>query len=676
MATYNIEFGGQTVEIQVGENTQVAVNAAATATTQADRAEAAADALSERQFSNVWPDPLFTKSLAGQPNGWDNPAYVVVARNGIRRMRTPSSASASQCISNKIPVTGMPSAKVSVSVVIDNKAITASGADIRVRLQAYDASNNVLSWTGIAGNDDAANVATQYTRYLPTAAVTAEQRLDVLTNSALPAGTASLSMNVRAATLVQADISHFVLREGPDGSWVFPEAFGAPYINTGHGTSWISATGSDTTGDGSASNPWATFDKALDAMNWIGDINVLPGSYSNVQLHAQRQLNISIVGHTDATFARPVFRYGTKLTSITKTAAQTKVYQAAATIAGGQPNWIWLDSVPDAQTAIADIGAYAVTQGRSFRLPCTKIWATTATTLAAAKAEIDAASTPKCFYDSATNILYFSIPGGGDATASNVYWCTSTGFEFAKSKPLFYSAAASALRIYGLDVRYGGFNMRPFRNFYGEDIEVTGAPSNGIDIAYWATLKGCRAGGSGSSNGPLGDGLNGHNFLEGMYEDCWFFDNRDDGESAHERCRITGVRSLAEFNGGNGFIPAFGAQGMYDTCTSRSNRQISTNKFGGFQAYANEIGGLDPSAYTTLEAHNCTAISEYIGFGRAISGDAGQDITKIIATASNCRTINCTTAYDNMNTINECSDSGSVTVKTGTPTVPTFTVVG
>lgn len=43
MTTVNVEYGGNVVQVQVGENTQAALNAATAATTQADRAEAAAD---------------------------------------------------------------------------------------------------------------------------------------------------------------------------------------------------------------------------------------------------------------------------------------------------------------------------------------------------------------------------------------------------------------------------------------------------------------------------------------------------------------------------------------------------------------------------------------------------------------------------------------------------------
>lgn len=440
--------------------------------------------------------------------------------------------------------------------------------------------------------------------------------------------------------------------------------FRRPPRRAGGTTLYLSPTGSDTA-SGSATAPLASFDRALALNGGVGIIALLPGDYPPIKIDAAKVVSLDVVGLTNSDGARPVFRYGTRATGITKTAGQTKIYEFAITIPEGQPNWIWQDNVNDLTTAIAANEQHALTRGRAYRLPCVRGRKTAATTLAAAKTEMDATADPRCFYDPAGLKMYFTIQGGSDATSANIYVASGAdAFDLGliSNPPLFWSGGRNRLRIGGIDIRYGNLNLRPFRDWEVADVCVLGAPGNCFDFGFWGRAWGLEACGAGSGFATNGDGLNAHNFTRWDYSFCWSHDNNDDGESPHEGCVVRGSDSVMEYNGGNGVIPGSGGRGYYSRITTRKNA-LTSAKYGGFAAIGSE------GSY--LEAVDCVSIDErYAFYDTAVrAGSASMLITR------NCLAIGSTVEAFGNTRAEDCRVQGvtglarhvSTVVNTSTP---------
>src|SRR5690606_6013700 len=115
---------------------------------------------------------------------------------------------------------------------------------------------------------------------------------------------------------------------------------------------------------------------------------------------------------------------------------------------------------------------------------------------------------PRCFYSG--GVLYFSIQGDGDATAADIY--VSNGNGLFSNGATIWNSYRARLRLVGVDVRYGGIDLRTFRQVSVKDCSALGAPVNGFDVAWWAELEDCEAAGSGSYGNEFGDGFNWHDF--------------------------------------------------------------------------------------------------------------------------------------------------------------------
>lgn len=178
---------------------------------------------------------------------------------------------------------------------------------------------------------------------------------------------------------------------------------------------------------------------------------------------------------------------------------------------------------------------------------------------------------PKAFIDS--GILYFAIAGGGDATAANIYVDAAVGLVGSGA----VRGSAGVLDLVGIQVRHGGVDLRPFADAYVDELVVIGAQENAVDynsltFGFLETAK------AGSQRQLVGDGLNGH--LGAKLEQVgrlYTHDNWDDGFSDHEGCEHQlSVGGVAEFCGGGGIVPAYGAGGVPRGFTGRYNQQRVT----------------------------------------------------------------------------------------------------
>ena len=446
-------------------------------------------------------------------------------------------------------------------------------------------------------------------------------------------------------------------------TWLASTIVQAPMIGVGHLNTYISATGSDTIGDGSVNSPFATPTKALSVMSGVGDIIVKGGKYYNLQFNAQKIKDLKILALNDG-LIRPEFYYSSKLTSITNVSG--KVYKASSTLSG-QPNYIWHDDVPDPFKIITFDEIVALQRGRSSRCNSTQIVKTTATNRTDAIAEIQSSSDPRCFYDSTTNEILFAIGSGGDATNANIYVPVTGGYQtlFMNRSASIATPSAQTIEICGIDLKYGSLNTRGASvKTILRDCGVLGAAANCYDLANFVELYGCEAAGAGSTFIPNGDGFNIHNDCVIEHRNCYTHDNYDDGISSHENCLETGFGMTSEYNGGGGLTPAYGAQFEYDNCISRKNNGVTsrfnTGKTGGFECHAaNTGGGDDTSTQTSGTARNCTSIGDKNGFVDLwyVNG------TNSRMTAYNCTSIDPVEYGFACSEIQDCSHSGTGTAK-------------
>lgn len=472
---------------------------------------------------------------------------------------------------------------------------------------------------------------------------------------AVPVGTASIIVALlaygSAGVARETVYTKLLLADGEQPAFVPPDKVVPAIV-------YIAPTGSDTAA-GTSAAPLASLAAAITAINGRGTVVVKSGdyTYSTFALNYATVKDVTIAGVArNLTDKRPVVRFGYKLAGITSESG--KVYKADATGAAitSVPNWIWHDNVADAQTLVPAGEHHGLLRGRANRLPCTKIVKTTATTTAAAIAEIQAASVPKCFYDTSTKVMYFSIAGGGDATSSNIY----VGKDGVDGVLGSYNSAtvseigtSGRLRLRNLDLRYMGVNLRTFIEWDCYNVSVLGGRINNFDYAGNGSFAYCESMGAQGGNASGGDGFNAHDYAVATLRACYTHDNNDDGESCHENCAVECWGCVSEYNGSAGFIPAAGGHGRYHGCTSRKNGQKVAS--GGF-AVTGAPGTGDDGVETSSECFNCISIGDYNGFNAPSSSRLD---------AFGCLAIDPTTYGYSGVTATDCAHSGTGTARSG-----------
>lgn len=393
-------------------------------------------------------------------------------------------------------------------------------------------------------------------------------------------------------------------------------------------TVYVATTGSDSTGTGTLTSPWATLDFAIDQISGNGIVKIANGVYGPMQITPNKvKGKLSIIGSWVNGVA-PIIKATNKLTGITKTTGATKVYECALTgINLSNLNWIWQDSVNDARTLIPDTDRDPQHKGRTHRLSCTKIVKVTDTSSKAnALAEMDAAADPRCYWEA--DVLYFTVDGGGDGTLADIHVPTTTSGLFSASG----NEVWGEITIEGLEVRYGNVNLTSFSKAFVNELKVIGPYANCVD--YRALNAGTlETAGGGSLSGSLGDGLNGHDRCTCHIQDLYTHDNNDDGESTHEYGSMRMNGGLAEYNGGAGLCPAYGCDAEYKNVKSRKNQRLGAGrKPAGFAVVGGPTEGVD----TRATFINCISEGDLTGF-------YADTASLCFGTVIECRAINPTT---------------------------------
>lgn len=432
---------------------------------------------------------------------------------------------------------------------------------------------------------------------------------------------------------------------------------GAPTPVVGSSTVYVSTSGNDDD-DGSKASPLATLSAAISRIDGRGVVYLFPGDYGV----EQRFLHTLVTGHVRIIGLRnnpmpsgsdwPIVRLNNKIAGITKTPGRSKVYQA--TVSGlpelGSYNWCYQDGVPDPRTLIPDDDRSPQHRGRTHRLMgMARLLKTNATTLSEALEEIDAApdDLPLSFIDS--GVLYFSVAGGGDGTDADIYL---SGTSLVSGVSASVIGASGIISIQGLEVRYGGMDLRAFNLSELDEVFVYGARNDCVDyhVLRYSTLEvAC----SGDRHASAGDGLNGHDsavILEGndLYaHDCW-----DDGFSDHEgsSSRMLGG-GLVEYNGGAGLAPAFGSDHVSRGFVSRRNQQRPGRKPGAFAVVGQTT--TDPGVDTLAWFFDC------IDYGSRKSFHSVPGELALSAVCVGCRSINPIEMGFDVSKIIDCGFSDS-----------------
>lgn len=599
----------------------------------------ATDIASYSAFENLYPDSTFSRCVTGDtPPGW--PVQLTVSeKNGELCLATPAGITGAGGYDfAKIPVDNIKSRKLSVSCAILEKigdqGVNASSGlgNMRIRISAYTDAGTLISnaWQNETGNDDpTAGTGWQYyTRNVPREDITKKTVLNIATGINLPSNATTISINIRleglsglAAPRLYAN--RFSIREGKNSSWVRQQEKGVAYV---------APNGNDSTGNGSASSPFATLDKANDAINGFGTIYLKDGEYNNISISNKKVKDVKIIGIEGNYLSRPLIRFGTPLSGITKTSGRTYVYQAPCTgfTPGMLPPWIWLDGVNDADTLVPQDEMHVGLRGRMYRLECTKIWRTTASDKSGALAEMDInTGLPKSHWEASEGIIYFTLPNGGDATASGInIYAPRTLTGIVKDVCDYFSARGS-LEITGIDIRYGDVQTSGFRVSHNTDVRVLGAPVNCFDNGNWHKDSKCEASGAGSNgSSTTSDGFNTHAWSVYFHEYIYTHDNVDDGESAHENCHVHGLNPISEYNGGSGLTPAYGCQATYVNPETRKNalgNRLPTGKLGGIEANANPLDGATYARRTFIQVYSGRSYGDKNGYSsQAYTGNDNQ----------------------------------------------------
>lgn len=383
---------------------------------------------------------------------------------------------------------------------------------------------------------------------------------------------------------------------------------------TGFNTIYMTKNGLDTNSGRSKASAVSTMAQAIKLASPFGRIIIEEGDYtfnsdgaswagvSQLSIEAERNARVRFISET-------------KVTGISKTVGYTKVYQGTLLGTGWNPSrcdWIWHHDVPDPRTLIPAAERVALQRGRSHRLTSTKIEKVDSI------AEIEAATTPKWYHDTANNTMYFSIWNGADATTADIRIPSS---RFA---PFYGGTGTERIKLIGIDVLYSGsngFGSQRLISFEPEHCRSMFNADNGgaYDDCKFVQTKYCEYAGNFWDGGNVHCAQTNTHQMPIVYQaiDAWSHDNRDDGDSMHEVCLGTYWGGLYEYNGDRGIVPAYGARGTSHNVLNRYNGQIDPTGGEGFAA----IGQLsiDTGVGTQMDCYNCVSIGNRYNYSASLS---------------------------------------------------------
>lgn len=412
---------------------------------------------------------------------------------------------------------------------------------------------------------------------------------------------------------------------------------------------YVNSSGADSANGGPAS-PYNLIAKAAESIGYSGEIKLAPGDYSAAQSINVANINreLVITGSDDfTTYKRPILRFGQKLTGIAATAGYDDIFEATMTIASGQPHWIWDDDAPDPLTLVPVEERHGLLRGRANRLPVTRMVHVTAANATAAKVAMHASPNASCYYDAAATKLYVKRTNGNSAIGGNLYVSAVQSDGLFTGTPLgAFGNPLGRARVIGIDLRYGGINLRNFVASDLFDVRSFGAPLDGCNAAWEAQLRMCEFAGHGSMFGDNGDGLSMRNRGIIQHWSTYAHDGWDDGASPHQGMIEESWDAVAEYNYGNGLVSALGAQSRHHRPTTRKNAvgpRLNGDgtpwKYGGIAAIANP---LDGNALTWVDVDGGRSFDERVGFYDAASNPAASERLAVLK-AVGCQAINSAT---------------------------------
>ena len=429
---------------------------------------------------------------------------------------------------------------------------------------------------------------------------------------------------------------------------------------------YIATDGNDTTGDGSATLPFATVDRALQS----GATNILikNGVYNQyVNLNSTSKSAIRLINASMDSIASFIPSGAKIADSESLETGYTKVYSADTDKTIDDNNlWIYQDGVPDATTAITASERHPAQKGRGYRCLDTKIVKCSATSLSDALTEIEESDQYKWFLSSGK--IYFSRP---DTVSASHPICVGEPYPFFTNVP-----DNITVELYGISLKYFRLNLEKMKNAKAVDCWVTNIFGSGAFTynSRGTTLIRCEA--SCCVNGGNGDGFNGAAGYTGdadapqattMLIDCWAHDNRDDGYSDHNRSDAVLRGGLYEYNVKAGVTPSYGENCACYGVMSRHNVR-------GFLLTGQSTDGSKSSCLTCYDciADNNTGNGNSCGFSINASG-GNMILYNCVAlnspygfrseTGSNLTLINCGT----VDIVNATGGSGTITIKNALP---------
>ena len=396
-------------------------------------------------------------------------------------------------------------------------------------------------------------------------------------------------------------------------------------------SAFVATTGDDTTGDGTASAPYATLSRAI--KSGAENIYISAGVYDEqINLADTPKSHLRIINASKD--SKVVFKRADAIiaTSETLVPGYTKVNSASTAKTYDTDNlWIYQDGVPDAATEIIASERHPAQKGYAYRCPDTKIVKCTATSQSDALAEIENSDEYKWFVNSGT--IYFSRPQTVNATNPI---CADFGFTLFSNAQQYNS-----VEIYGIDTKYMRINLNDMKNAKAVDCSARNVFGPGAFTYSSRNTELIRCEAACCCNGTNGDGFNGAAALTGDADgsqttttlaDCWAHDNKDDGYSDHNRSDAIMRGGLYEYNVKAGVTPSSGENfAAYDVLSRKNMR--------GF-FLTTSIG--DASKIPSAILYNCVAEDNT---GRTDSSGFTINASSGSMTLVNCMTTNSPTGY-------------------------------
>lgn len=359
-------------------------------------------------------------------------------------------------------------------------------------------------------------------------------------------------------------------------------------------TVYVDGTNGSDINDGSAAAPFATTDRALQALRTAdnlvsGRMIIRGGDYigASITLGSIQGVYRGFVSNLVVEAApneRVRFILGTALTGITKSSGYTNVYQAPLSAKNAPRNFMFEHETPEGLIPLAE--RHPNHLGLAYRCPSYRM--------------VQAPDLATCdgkpaswYYDSVNAIIYFHAPADGDPTANGkTYYLPSTDPSTSKTyyKTTGFGGAAGMLaadqgkighlEVRGIEVWYGyrGFDMTGVGSYLLENCTSIGAwgqnfqfgCNDGTDINCRALAAGEDGFGSTGQSVAEGTGYRNQrcvsiNFYSAM--------NYDDGRSMHERTNDTVYGGLSEYNYDSGAAYVLGSEAVLYNTEFRRNGQ-------------------------------------------------------------------------------------------------------